>query len=1599
MFTREEAKARLASARIADWADVQEARLAGLPKALRRPAAAVFNRRNYLLTGAYQQGIEKWPELAADQRRVIFEAAAPGHSGALERAWQLCDRLPYQTGSLRRPFRVVDRPEVDVLRRAQAVRGAASALGAYQGDLLWFAAWSAHFHGIGELLAAEIDHGPHGDEVLATLLEIVGGTHPFGTVSHSSIRALLMCDRVEAWEAVEQLLLAAQRQEGIRQVVFESVDESHPEAFRRMLRLTADEKLTRFAAVVRAYGVWSGLQADVTDRQEVDRMLALITEAYSARRAADAAIASGDPRTVYAGLWSMAANDASAAAATAERLVADAPPEVRFAATHLLAQLGLPESRRVLRGLLSHHDTAIAARACRGLLSGPAESGTYEDLEGYLDRLEKPRTITAPVWDWLELEESPSRVIVRLLNLRDDRHPVELHRHLQKMDASARSRYVSELSRVEQTPESRRALVQLASDRSQWVSAKAFEVLATTGITAEEAPAFEALLTRKTGATRSAAISMLASLPDAAALESASRLMESGKVAQRLGGLDLLRQLAEANRSAAAITDSVQRYGQRPRLSEAEQTALAALATGEVREATLEDGLGLFDPAELSQPVPPRRRKLKVSTTGYRKLLQAADQLVDQYRETPLGVEDGFGTEERLYGNQRWGLDPKPGADPLGAPLGDAWRDWWERQRPGEHDLERCLVSAEPFEWEHHQAIAAKGLPKPFELGYRSQVDSALWWLWLAHGGAAGIDFLLAGYENALAMVPPRELADPIIARRAYSSRDLDWRDHSPILNWRRALNKALALRRDLFTRDAITQMWKLVVWLDRPDPAAPRHRPSLDLLLTARSLGLATDADLMDDLIGDRSLGGRFSSRRWDFRSLAEATRRKVPEALRPFPEMVAAASRARERIIEVELQRGDVATPASAPALALRSVPGAHQAVALLKALGRSSFQRGWTWNSEQKKSVLSHLIRVSHPAEKDTPADFAARAAAAGLSERRFLELALYAPQWSRHVAHAVSWDGLEDAVFWLHAHTKDTRWSVDSDVRDEWAAEIASRTPLSAADLVDGGVDVEWFHRVLAMLGEERWQQLLGYAKYTSGGGGHKRAEMFGEALRGALDIDALMTRIRDKRHQDSVRALGLVPLATDSAGKEKEVLRRYQLFQEFRQGSHKFGSQRQASERRAVEIGLDNLARTAGYADPVRLQWQMETLEAADLAAGPVVLEKGEYTFELAIDDLGQAAVTTAKNGRQLKSVPAKLRKDDQVVSLRDRAKVLRRQVSRVRTALEMAAVTGDAFTGLELQRLHHHPVLRPMLHATLFALPDGGLGLPVDGGAALVGVDGAVREIDSHPVRVAHPVDLLASDEWSQWQHRCFVDEIKQPFKQVFRELYVLTAAETKDGKKSLRYAGHQLNPRQAAGLFSSRGWISHPDGYTFKTFHRQGLVATVFFEGALFTPAEVDGATMYGLTFQRRDELELVDLDGVPPRLFSEVMRDLDLVVSVAHIGGVDPEASASTVEMRQALVRETATLLSLDNVRFSGSHVIVEGTRGSYSIHLGSAQVHRQPGGAVCLIPVGSQHRGRLFLPFADDDPKTAEVVAKTVLLARDDQIKDPTILEQII
>ena len=153
-------------------------------------------------------------------------------------------------------------------------------------------------------------------------------------------------------------------------------------------------------------------------------------------------------------------------------------------------------------------------------------------------------------------------------------------------------------------------------------------------------------------------------------------------------------------------------------------------------------------------------------------------------------------------------------------------------------------------------------------------------------------------------------------------------------------------------------------------------------------------------------------------------------------------------------------------------------------------------------------------------------------------------------------------------------------------------------------------------------------------------------------------DEMLARIDATRHQDSVRALGLLPLAAGAAGTQ-DVLERYVRLENFRRESRKFGSQRQQSEKRAVAIGLANLARTAGYRDPQRLQWAMEQHAVADLVRGPLVVTRDDVTLTLGIDADGVPSLVVRRNGKALKALPAALKKDGEAQELKERLRELR----------------------------------------------------------------------------------------------------------------------------------------------------------------------------------------------------------------------------------------------------------------------------------------------------------------------------------------------------
>ncbi|HVJ82742.1 MAG TPA: DUF5724 domain-containing protein, partial [Planctomycetia bacterium] len=786
-------------------------------------------------------------------------------------------------------------------------------------------------------------------------------------------------------------------------------------------------------------------------------------------------------------------------------------------------------------------------------------------------------------------------------------------------------------------------------------------------------------------------------------------------------------------------------------------------------------------------------------------------------------------------------------------------------------------------------AWAERHFGKPPKLKHpRIVEDLALWFTRLAGWplSAFPADALLDYFENSLADSP---LVGPKPSRKKKDEFEdsEDWREHSWATEW---LTEAWRGFETCMSEAQRRRAWGLLCWFDRPGNGWPRRRPEKSQLLEAHDRGIATDDDVLDHLIGPRTeIPGYYGSEEHgllrdltDTPSTGRWDRGKTREA---HPRAAALADGVCARILGIELARGENPTSVTAAVLSVSCWPGLETLVSLHRALGRAANARirGWK-KADGRIETFSQMIDRSVPAPGDTPEKFAA--AMKEFGEAKILQQAFDTPAWIEHVVFALGWPGLKEAIYWFLAHTRQSNRPTEEGA---WERVLAERTPLTEAEIREGAVDIEWFHRVYKAVGPKRWGSLVEASKYGADGQGHKAALQLADALLGKTKTVDLIAKIKKANSREAVRLLGLVPLPA-GAKREKELKTRYAALQEYLRYAKKLSAMTKEGALRTAEIGFANLARTAGYADPIRFAWAMERETVADLEKGPVAAKAGAVTVTLAIDEEGTPSLTASKDGKPLKVIPAEAKKHAKVAPLAERLADLRKQKPRCKEALERMMIRGDSLSGEEVRDLSSHPILAPLL-SRLVLLGKDLAGYPVKGGAALQGHDGealALKKTDS--VRIAHPCDLFAAKSWAAFQRDCFAREVIQPFKQVFRELYVPTKTELDEKNRSRRYAGQQVNPTQAKALFGARGWTVDAYESVSKTFHDDKVAVDVGFLYGGGTSVDVEGWTVETVTFRKLREHEPVAPGEVPPRLFSEVMRDLDLVVSVAHCGGVDP-------------------------------------------------------------------------------------------------------------
>ena len=431
-----------------------------------------------------------------------------------------------------------------------------------------------------------------------------------------------------------------------------------------------------------------------------------------------------------------------------------------------------------------------------------------------------------------------------------------------------------------------------------------------------------------------------------------------------------------------------------------------------------------------------------------------------------------------------------------------------------------------------------------------------------------------------------------------------------------------------------------------------------------------------------------------------------------------------------------------------------------------------------------------------------------------------------------------------------------------------------------------------------------------------------------------------------------------------------------------------------------------------------------TLPDFGLVGGQKRVEIGEVTVEIAATGRTVETAWVRADSKWLKSAPAAVRREhpEAVQAVRGEVKLIRTALTEQRTRIESfydkrRRLLAPAWRQSTLD----HGLASVVARGLVWQVEEGGETRAVlwDDGRFIdaFGNEAPAPPDDAH-VTLWHPVHA-GDDELAAWRERLAERRLVQPFRQVYRSRYVpIDAERAPDQTQCRRFDGHVIRQSPFGQLASSRGWAVEWAGYggdgtppSRKPLPAWALTPEVDTE-PIDNPSvgRWEYVTLWPVCF-RTESGDVVPLGEVPPVVFSETLRDVELFVAKASVGAEaqppvpgDPffdywqryhfgELEERAQARRDVLSALLPHLPDADRLRLNGRFLHVEGALGRYRIHLGSGSAQTEGSLHLALSPAPVPMDDRLFLPF-DDDPILTLVLSKAALLAADDQIEDPAV-----
>lgn len=571
---------------------------------------------------------------------------------------------------------------------------------------------------------------------------------------------------------------------------------------------------------------------------------------------------------------------------------------------------------------------------------------------------------------------------------------------------------------------------------------------------------------------------------------------------------------------------------------------------------------------------------------------------------------------------------------------------------------------------------------------------------------------------------------------------------------------------------------------------------------------------------------------------------------------------------IISEEIKRGDGKSDFTKIIKDIEIIYSSELLVQIINGIGNEKIERG-VMNPSSRIDVLSYLLKICKPLDIDNADKFKQTLKSTKISKQKLIEVAMYNPIWADIIGESIGLKDLKSGCYYFIAHA-----NIYIDKSTE--AIIKQYTPLETDELKNGAFDIEWFKECYESLGKENFDILYKSAKYVSHSYKHSRARYFCDAVTGKLDKSEVKNKIIEKRNKDMLIAYALIPIEG-----EQDLFERYEYIQQFLKESKKFGPQRRNSEKIACEMAIKNLAINSGYGDDMRLILYMEAKLSRDIDVYFKPKDIDDITVRLMIDDRGMSFIECIKNGRKLKGIPAKYKKNQYIIELKEVCDKLKNQHDRVLKMMEEFMESRNKLKYKELSSLMKNYVTEPILRNLVFVRDENTvLGFLREGG--FIDFDGNTYDVDEDDsIRVAHSFDLYENNVLDGYKNYLSDKKIEQPFKQVFRELYLKSDDEL-DKSSSFRYSNKQIPVKKSIAILKSRRWICDYEIGLHKVFYKENIIADIIIDSDWFYPDSTGMALIEEVYFYDRKSFNPVKISQVTDIIYSEVMRDVDLLVNL---------------------------------------------------------------------------------------------------------------------